>query len=248
MQLPSRLDATTLGDVLGALARELATGTLTLVDARGDEHFISLRRGLVQGVRTPLEAPRLGELLVREGLLPESLRRRLQQALVLTPARPVGEVLIDAGLEPGLIHAALRQQLRERLDALFRLRTAALRFNVLGAPRLERLEVPLSLREYLHGRPRRRGRSASSASPPRAGSAGTAKGAPPPAGGGAALQRAAALEVLGLEGGASPEQIRQAFRRLARDAHPDRQRPTPLVDGRRRSFAELSEAYHRLLL
>jgi hypothetical protein len=56
--------------------------------------------------------------------------------------------------------------------------------------------------------------------------------------------RAAALELLGLQAGATREQITRAYRRLARVTHPDVTGATDPAAGDR--FAAISDAYHRL--
>lgn len=59
-----------------------------------------------------------------------------------------------------------------------------------------------------------------------------------------ARDRAAALELLGLQAGATREQITRAYRRLARITHPDVTGATdPSASDR---FAAISDAYHRL--
>lgn len=55
---------------------------------------------------------------------------------------------------------------------------------------------------------------------------------------------AAALGVLGLPAGATPEQITRAYRRLARATHPDVVGDTDPAAGDR--FAVISDAYHSL--
>lgn len=62
-------------------------------------------------------------------------------------------------------------------------------------------------------------------------------------------RRAAALELLGVDDDADPEDVKRAYRRLARALHPDLQ---PTVDGERRRllerrFAEVTAAYEMLV-
>ena len=59
-----------------------------------------------------------------------------------------------------------------------------------------------------------------------------------------ARDRAAALELLGLGAGATPEQVTRAYRRLARTTHPDVTGATDPAAGDR--FAAISDAHHRL--
>jgi molecular chaperone DnaJ len=61
-------------------------------------------------------------------------------------------------------------------------------------------------------------------------------------------RRAAALEMLGVGDDAEPEDVKRAYRKLARALHPDLQ---PHVDGDRRRalerrFAEVTAAYESL--
>ena len=66
MQLPGRLSASTLGDLLGALHRERTSGRLELAEIRGPIgrsvagriHRIHLVSGLVTTVETELPDPR----------------------------------------------------------------------------------------------------------------------------------------------------------------------------------------------
>ena len=59
-----------------------------------------------------------------------------------------------------------------------------------------------------------------------------------------ASERVAALSVLGLPPGASRQQVTEAYRRLARAAHPDATGRRDAAAGDR--FAAISDAYHRL--
>jgi len=89
MQLPGRLSASTLGDLLGALHREGVTGLLELSEIRGPHgrtvpgriHRIHLRGGLVLGVETPLA------LHVREAL--EIMFALEDAAITFRTARPL---------------------------------------------------------------------------------------------------------------------------------------------------------------
>ena len=70
MILPSRLSATTLGDLLGKLYRQRTTGSLELVElwappgTRSARHEIHLFCGLVSSVETTLAATPLGRTVV----------------------------------------------------------------------------------------------------------------------------------------------------------------------------------------
>ncbi|MBX3129435.1 MAG: DnaJ domain-containing protein [Polyangiaceae bacterium] len=240
MLLPGRLNNTTLGDVLGQLHRARASGVLELVEVRGATsgrvHRIHLASGLVAHVESALRVPRLGELLRREGLLTDEGVRHLARP---PGGRRAGELLVDSGLaSERLVSAALRRQLRLRLDALFSIEEAQLRFRafVRGLPAAS--SVPLSPHEFLHGRPRAR-KAARAASTPE----------PAPAARRRDPARSWALSALGLGAEASSSDVRVAFRRLAREVHPDRH---PRATAAERAelltrFARLSAAYHQLV-
>jgi hypothetical protein len=245
MLLPGRLGATTLGDLLGILYRARATGVLELVESSGAvagrAHRVHLERGLVAHVDTPLCIPRLGEILRRGGFLDASAERRLRCEWAFTH-KPIGRVLLAEGLcTPLVLGAALRHQLRARLDALFQIVDARISFHV-ACPRGAREDppIPLSPYETLHGRPRRRDGAEA-----RTGAGETAfcrRGQVNPT-------RARALALLGLEAGADRARVRQAFRLRAVQFHPDRH-PRASAAERAvllRRFSELSAAYHELV-
>ena len=231
MNLPGRLRSTTLGDLFGQLHRARADGILELVEATGAgagrAHRVFFAGGLVDDVQTSLPAPRLGELLSREGVLPREALSRLTRRLIAEPHRRSGEILVEEKLASGQdVVSGLRRQLRLRLEALFRLSEALIRFHV-RSPRAATLspDEALGPREFLHDRPRAR--------PSR-----SLRSAP----------MDAAYRVLGLGPGADDEAVQRAFRRLARDVHPDRH-PDASPEERARllsRFAELSQAYHTL--
>ena len=237
MNLPGLLASTTLGDLLGRLYRGGVNGVLELVEreghAAGRAHRIHFDHGLIDDVETALDVPRLGEVLVRNGALSNEALGRARPRLSAGPAPRFGETLVAERLvTKNALRDALHSQLGLRLDALFQLKDALVRFHVRrvkgdGADGPE----PLSAREFLSGRPRKRG----------------AGGRP------ARLELSpserAALGVLGLGPGASGAEIRQAFRRRAREVHPDRH-PKATPEQRAellRRFAELSRAYHTLV-
>ncbi len=223
-----------MGDLLGTLHRARASGVLELIEtvgtSSGRAHRVRLARGLVTVVETSEAAPRLGELLVELGVLDASAFSRL--------TREVGASSVLTGrwlLERRLVSAedvarALHEQQRRRLEPLFTLEDCLVRFRV---PRPEPMDAarpePLEAREFLHGRARARARSEASA------------------------RRRAVVEgpwrVLGLAPDASLGDVKQAFRRLAAQSHPDRfPHATPEERGRLvRSFAELTSAYHALI-
>lgn len=236
MQLPGRLEATTLGDLLGALYRDRATGVLELVErsgvTAGRVHRVHLSAGLVEDVETSLAVARLGEILRREGFIDEHAARRLARRLGERPECRSGDLLVgDCGVTPAAVGAALRHQLRARLDQLFALADVEIRFRVARPRRATAGAVPLSPREFLYGRPRARAAAKAPAS----------RRHDP--------VRSRALSVLGLDPGADRVSVQRAFRALARDAHPDRY---PQASARERAelmrrFAEISAAYHALV-
>jgi DnaJ-domain-containing protein 1 len=234
MNLPGRLRSTTLGDLLGQLHRGRVNGILELVEASGSAagraHRVFLDGGLVDGVETSLPAPRLGEILSREGLLSRDGLGRLSRRLISEPGKRAGEILVEERLLSGeAVLSGLRRQLRLRLDALFRLPEALVRFHV-RPPRRSDSARPLEPSEFLHDRPRARQKARNAASSELA--PGTVQ----------------ALAVLGLAPGAAPAHVQRAFRRLAAATHPDRH-PHAAADERARllrRFAELSAAYHTL--
>lgn len=253
MQLPGRLAKTTLGDLLGRLYRYGATGALelSLVGPPAQRHRVHLQRGLVVGVELDLASPphRLGEVLVREGLSSEGdVARALEKQRLLGGASPRhGDLLVRAGaLSPEARDRGLRKQTRARLDLLFAwidgegaTRDGEVRFLVgpAAAPRAPKMPVPLSPREYLHGR--RRARVTKRDASPRP----------------TALPRAAltfdrlrAMRLLGVGTDADPATIRRAFRSAAAKIHPDRHASAPPSERARLQveLAELSAAYHLL--
>jgi hypothetical protein len=247
MKLPGRLRLTTLGDVLGALHRSGASGVLELTEDRGVTHRVYWASGMITRVDTDLFRERLGDLLAGQGFLGARALARLARRLLEAPRQRAGEILVEEGfVSTELVSAGLRRQLRQRLDALFGLRDAQLAFRV---PRpYEQQRSPLSPGEFLHGRPRARPRVRAAAGHDRPSasqaSAGSSASSPRTPHG----SRTRAYVTLGLLPGADRATIQQAFRRLARNLHPDR---FPNADASERArllsrFAELSAAYHSL--
>jgi DnaJ-domain-containing protein 1 len=229
------LNASTLGDLLGALHRAQASGVLELVEragaTAGRRHRLHFDTGLVTDVESPIGARRIGEILTENGVVGRDALARLTRLLVIAPGRRAGELMVENGLASvHAVTAALRHQLRARLDALFSLRDAAVSFHVAGR-RWAARHVPLSPPEFLHGRPRARDR----------GRASKALRSDP--------VRSRALRTLGLPSAAELDDVRQAFRALAAKSHPDR---FPYASATERAllmrrFAELSAAYHTLI-
>lgn len=253
MLLPSRLSTSTLGDLLGALHRQGTTGLLELCElwspggkaVPGRIHRVQLHAGLVTAVETPLPTPRLGELLERRGALCSPGIARLAAATAARAGCLTGEQLLSSGLitRPDL-EAALRDQLRARLDALYAVEEASICFHT-ARPLTDSLRRvgPLKPTDFLHGRPRARDKRRA---PPRTQTHSAAPPPPPPPPRSQPVRvderRLRALHLLGLREGATEADVRRAFRRLAADLHPDR--ATTQTTAR---FAELSAAYHLLV-
>ncbi len=231
MLLPGRLKATTLGDLLGALHRASATGTLELVEDRGRSHRIHVASGLVVAVELDGVAPSLAELLRRERAADDDvLRRSLLRAMA--SRRLHGEVLVEEfRLSPTVVGLALRRQLLVRLASLEQLADARICFRVaVRTPRGALHARPLEPREFLFGRRRARERAA-------------------PAPTHEAYAESSAWTVLGLAPGADPAAIKQAYRRLARSVHPDLH-PQATAEERRAlevRFSTIHEAYRALV-
>jgi hypothetical protein len=238
VNLPGRLASTTLGDLLGLLYRERASGVLELIEERGvnsgRSHRIHLSNGLVSDVETGLSHPKLGEVLLREGLIGMDALRRLALRLTFEPHRRAGQILIEEGSATvDLVTAGLRRQRLSRLDALYQLRDALIRFHVPRPRGLGGAAIPLNAREFLFGRPRARARSAPQARGPRP----------------SQETRLRAYRALGLSPNADAKAVRHAFRRLAASVHPDR---FPRASAAEKThllsrFAEISAAYHTLI-
>lgn len=245
MNLPGRLRLSTLGDMLGVLHRAGASGILELIEQDGSlsgrTHRVFLDGGLIDGVESRLATPKLGEILLREGLLGLEGVRILLRKLVEQPGKQAGQILLDERLvDSSLLDASLRAQLKARLEALFKLRDALVRFHVRRPPRRAsrspegeaRRATLLTPREFLHGRPRARtGRLEPRRSEPTVD----------------ALEHAAYV-MLGLAPGADAEAVRRAFRKLAALHHPDRH-PTATPAEKTllaHRFAQITAAYHRL--
>ncbi|HKO92683.1 MAG TPA: DnaJ domain-containing protein [Polyangiaceae bacterium] len=138
-----------------------------------------------------------------------------------------------AGVSASLDTAPERERCLEQLEALFGLSQARISFRVMG-PRAARTPEPLRPPEFLHGRQRRRDRDGEGPNPVPA----------------SETARDRALSRLGLSADATEEQVRAAFRRLARRWHPDRH-PTAGDLTRAalcRRFAEIAAAYQELMV
>jgi len=228
MHLPGRLHETTLGDLLGQLHRERATGTLELIERDGPHagktHSIELCDGRVSSVSGPHVVPPLGDLL---GLGIQARRGRGNDYV------RIGEFLLDAGLVTReALQGGLRRQFLHRLDAAFSLSDADIRFRPPRPHADDRTNPePITASEFLPGRPRARTRGERPTEAPSTRD-----------------PRRDAFRVLGLPPNATPADIQRAFRALARVAHPDAH-PSADTSERLRllaRFAELSRAYHLL--
>jgi hypothetical protein len=220
MLLPGRLKETTLGDLLGNLHRAEATGRLVLIDDQGERHEIVVREGLVQGVNSTW-GPRLGEVLEQaRDWGPAAARAQVR----------LGEYLVErAGVSEDAVSSALGRLNLLKLDQLFLLRDASIRFYV-ARPRAEgEVEArALDSGEFLVGRRRKRDPATVTRRLP---------------------SRGEALAVLGLEAHATQADIRHAFRVLAQRCHPDRHPGVSAVQKTRLivEFSRLTHAYHVLL-
>lgn len=244
MQLPGRLKATTLGDVLGVLHRGSVSGTLELTEANGRTHRVYLASGLVTAVEIDRASASLGEMLRREELLDEdTLRRSLLRALA--SRRLHGEVLVrDFHLSPEIVGRTVRRQLMLRLQILEELADAQISYRAaMRAPRGALVEEPLAPTEFLSGRKRARDRGEPVS--------GTYRSVPRGASFGASMDRgrATAYRTLGLSASASSDEVKRAYRRLVRTYHPDLH-PEASYDERRSlsaRFAEVTAAYRSLV-
>jgi hypothetical protein len=234
MHLPGRLKATTLGDLLGALHRQGATGTLELTEDRGRVHRVHLARGLVVAVELDGVAPSLAEILRRDRAADDDvLRRSLLRAM--TSRRLHGQVLVDEfRIAPSIVGAALRRQILARLGVIEQLADARVSFRVaVRPPRGALHEAPLGAGEFLHGRRRARARSEGTM----------------PAEDSSRHPAEESWRTLGLPPGADAAEIKRAYRRLARAVHPDLH-PGATADERRAlelRFSAITDAYRALV-
>jgi hypothetical protein len=240
MILPGRLRMTTLREVLDMLHGASASGTLELATDLGRAHRVYLVRGMIAAVELDGATASLADVLRRVGAVDDdTLRRSFLRALA--SRRLHGEVLVrEFRLAPHLVDAALKEQLLLRLEALLRLPDAQIRFRVaVRPPRGALVEAPVSYAELLQSRRVAHERRARSEAP-------TAD--PPPVGYRTCDPHADARSTLGLSPGADAAAIKRAYRRLARDSHPDLH-PLASDDERRalaERFARITAAYQAL--
>lgn len=167
MQLPGRLDGTTLGDLLGTLYRGSATGVLELSEIAAANratrhartHRIQFLSGLVVGVETELDGTPIGELLARTGKVDRRAIDVMLYRMALGDPRPAGSILVSMGaVSADALVQGLRAQIRSKLEAVYAgLADARVTFRTSRPLPKDALRVgPLMPRDFLHGRPRRR--------------------------------------------------------------------------------------------
>src|SRR5512139_2018554 len=132
MLLPGRIELWTLGDVLGKLLRAGVTGTLSLVELRGERsgnaHHVQLVAGSPAAVLS--DGPRLGEMLAHTGAAEARAVAAAVRKQDAGDARLVGELLNEiAASSRRTILDGLRAQTRARVDRLFGLGEARLSFR-----------------------------------------------------------------------------------------------------------------------
>lgn len=242
MQLPGRLKATTIGDLLGTLHRSGASGTLELVEGNGRKHRVHLAVGLVTAVEVDRATASLAEVLRRQDEIDEDvLRRSLLRAMA--SRRLHGEVLVrDFHLSPEIVDRALRRQIMIRLAILEDVADAQICFRVtVRPPRGALTNDPLHSADFLVGRRRARDRASEFES----GTYRSTRSLP----GAFDPTRVAAYRVLGLPFGADTLDVKTAYRRLVRTYHPDLH-PDATHDERQTlssRFAEVTAAYRALV-
>jgi len=171
MQLPGRLDTSTLGDILGTLYRGNATGVLELSEVaaangatrHGRTHRIHLLSGLVASVETELSVTPIGQLLARAGKLDARAIDVMLYRMALGDPRPAGAILVSMGaVAPEALVAGLREQLHAKVEAIYKgLADARVTFRTSRPLPKDVLRVgTLMPRDFLHGRTRNRDRRA----------------------------------------------------------------------------------------
>lgn len=166
MLLPGRLDATTLGDLLGTLYRGNVTGVLELAEIasagatrHGRVHRIHLLSGLVAGVETELPVAPIGETLAQLGKLDRRAIDVMLYRMALGDPRPAGAILVGMGaVSHDALIQGLRAQMHNRLDAVYQgLLDARVSFRMARPLPKDALRVGTLLpRDFLHGRKRKR--------------------------------------------------------------------------------------------
>ena len=168
MQLPGRLDTSTLGDILGTLYRGNATGVLELseVPVAGSvrplrSHRIHLLSGLIASVETGLDVTPIGEVLARAGKIDRRAIDVMLYRMAVGDPRPAGAILVGMGaVSQEALLVGLRGQLRAKINAIYLgVGEARITFRTSRPLPKEALRVGTLLpRDFLHGRPRKRDR------------------------------------------------------------------------------------------
>ncbi len=168
MQLPGRLDTSTLGDILGTLYRGNATGVLELseVPVAGSvrplrSHRIHLLSGLVASVETGLDVTPIGEILARAGKVDRRAIDVMLYRMAIGDPRPAGAILVGMGaVSQDALLVGLRGQLRAKINAIYLgIGEARITFRTSRPLPKDALRVGTLLpRDFLHGRPRKRDR------------------------------------------------------------------------------------------
>jgi DnaJ-domain-containing protein 1 len=232
MQIASRLRDTTLGDLLAQLYRARATGVLELIEPRA-RHAIHLRRGFVQAVESERAALRLGDIATR---LWGVARPAVERARMFAQGRGlrIGHALVATHvIGASQLDALLAEQQRARLEMLYALDDAELRFRVARPlPKGAAEQSPLEAKDTFFGRPRKRPRAsgedegdrATRQTQPARGAAhrSTTTSASGRSRATVAHRFANEYATLGLDPSADERAVRDAYRALVLALHPDR--------------------------
>lgn len=245
MQIASRLRHTTLGDLLAQLHRESATGVLELIEPRA-RHAIHLRRGYVHAVESESALLRLGDIAHRHWGIGRTLVERARLYAHAHGLRMGHALVATRAIDPSQLDALLADQQRARLEQLYHLRDAELRFRVARPlPSGAAEQIPLEAKDTYHGRPRKDERGEERVSEP----------PPPPSARRPRVSRASASHpmaseyaVLGLSPESDERRVRDAFRSLVLELHPDRAHGLSEHerDARARRFVDVVRAYRAL--
>jgi hypothetical protein len=270
MKVPGFLRLTTLGDVLGGIFREGASGVLELSESYGARagmvHRVHLVSGAVVHVESAFPGTRLGDVLLQRGLIEPARLRRCAAQLTVTSGVRFGDLLLQSrALSEDALSEALLIQRNERLERLFELTDAKLSFHVARTRAGRDAMMPNA---FLHGRKRYRDRTGQPAvrrEPVRTASHDDVHAAHRDVHAAhrdvhaahrdvhAATRRdpsrVRALSTLGLDAAADSASVKRAFRDLARSLHPDCHPGASLVERAElmRRFAEITAAYHALV-
>ena len=111
-----------ISDLIAFLSQARWTGVLKVQSGSG-ERSVALKDGEVRGATSDDPADRLGEVIVRLGLLG---RRQLDEALDETPSSKIGRALVDKGvLQPHDLWRCVTQQLSDIFQAMVLCREGA---------------------------------------------------------------------------------------------------------------------------